>query len=76
MDGLERRLKDAGFAFAFKTIRVKFKPTAKDLQTCEESGRELTLAVKKKAKVNSKPGLTFVPVGQRMDVVPLPMTTP
>lgn len=29
VDEMESRLKDAGFAFAFKPIRVKFKPTAK-----------------------------------------------
>ncbi len=29
VDEMEGRLRDAGFGFAFKSIRVKFKPTAK-----------------------------------------------
>lgn len=29
VDEMESRLRDAGFGFAFKPIRVKFKPTAK-----------------------------------------------
>ena len=32
------QLQDAGFQQAFEPIRVKFKPTAKDMQTAEESG--------------------------------------
>jgi hypothetical protein len=36
--------------FGFSSIRVKFKPTSADLQTCEQSGRDLALAVKKKLK--------------------------
>lgn len=47
---MDQRLKDAGFRFAFSPIRVKFRPTAKDLQLCEESGRELALAIKRKLK--------------------------
>jgi len=47
---MDQRLKDAGFQFAFSPIRVKFRPTAKDLQLCEESGRELALAIKRKIK--------------------------
>ncbi len=31
-------LQDAGFQQAFEPIRVKFKPTAKDMQIAEESG--------------------------------------
>ena len=31
-------LQDAGFQQAFDPIRVKFKPTAKDMQVAEESG--------------------------------------
>ena len=32
------QLQDAGFQQAFDPIRVKFKPTAKDMQVAEESG--------------------------------------
>jgi flavorubredoxin len=34
VDEMEQKLKDAGFGFAFDPIRVKFRPTAKDLQVC------------------------------------------
>ncbi len=36
--------------FGFDSIRVKFKPTAADLLTCEQSGRDLATAVKKRLK--------------------------
>ncbi|KAG2453394.1 hypothetical protein HYH02_001618 [Chlamydomonas schloesseri] len=50
VDEMEGRLRDAGFGFAFDAIRVKFKPTAKDLLLCEESGRALAQGIKKKLK--------------------------
>ncbi|GLI66193.1 hypothetical protein VaNZ11_009958 [Volvox africanus] len=50
VDEMEGRLRDAGFGFAFDSIRVKFKPTAKDLSLCEESGRALAQSIKKRAK--------------------------
>ncbi|GIL62757.1 hypothetical protein Vafri_16932 [Volvox africanus] len=50
VDEMEGRLRDAGFGFAFDSIRVKFKPTAKDLLLCEESGRALAQSIKKRAK--------------------------
>ena len=43
-------LQDAGFQQAFQPIRVKFKPSAKDVQVCEESGTDLAQAVRKKAR--------------------------
>eukprot|EP00877_Chromochloris_zofingiensis_P001128 jgi/Chrzof1/11015/Cz05g20140.t1 len=54
VDEMESRLKDAGFAFAFKPIRVKFKPTAKDLVTCEQAGRDLAVQVKRRLKNKEK----------------------
>lgn len=50
VDEMEGKLRDAGFKFAFDSIRVKFKPTSKDLQQCEQSGRDLAVEVKKKSK--------------------------
>lgn len=50
IDEMEGRLRDAGFKFAFDPIRVKFKPTSKDLQLCEQSGRDLAVLAKKKKK--------------------------
>ncbi|KAG2496624.1 hypothetical protein HYH03_005445 [Edaphochlamys debaryana] len=50
VDEMEGRLRDAGFGFSFDAIRVKFKPTAKDLLLCEESGRALAQSIKKRAK--------------------------
>ena len=43
-------LQDAGFQQAFQPIRVKFKPSAKDVQVCEESGTDIAQAVRKKAR--------------------------
>eukprot|EP00250_Pteridium_aquilinum_P010849 c19673_g1_i1 orf=167-2293(+) len=55
VDEIERRLKDAGFSFAFPTIRCKFKPTESMLQVCEESGTDLAQFVKRtKQKERSK----------------------
>ncbi|GFR44040.1 hypothetical protein Agub_g5200 [Astrephomene gubernaculifera] len=50
VDEMAGRLRDAGFGFAFEAIRVKFKPTAKDLLLCEESGRALAAAIRKRAR--------------------------
>ncbi|GLC37163.1 hypothetical protein PLESTB_000986800 [Pleodorina starrii] len=50
VDEMEGRLRDAGFGFAFDSIRVKFKPTAKDLLLCEESGRALAQSIRKRIK--------------------------
>ena len=36
---------------AFKPIRVKFKPSAKDVQVCEESGVDLAQAVHRAIRV-------------------------
>jgi flavorubredoxin/flavin reductase (DIM6/NTAB) family NADH-FMN oxidoreductase RutF len=50
IDLLEDKLKDAGFQFGFETMRVKFKPTAATLQTCEEAGTDFAQALKKARK--------------------------
>lgn len=62
VDEIEQRLKDAGFSFAFPTIRCKFKPTESMLQICEESGTDLVQSVKRsKLKERSKATTQFVP---------------
>ncbi|KAI5056678.1 hypothetical protein GOP47_0028496 [Adiantum capillus-veneris] len=53
VDEIEKRLKDAGFSFAFPTIRCKFKPTESMLQVCEESGTDLAQFVQR-AKVKER----------------------
>ncbi|KXZ51271.1 hypothetical protein GPECTOR_13g758 [Gonium pectorale] len=63
VDEMEGRLRDSGFGFAFDAIRVKFKPTAKDLLLCEESGRALAQSIKKRLK--SKEVLSVTPTGTR-----------
>lgn len=50
VDEMEGKLKDAGFGFAFDSVRVKFKPGAKELALCEESGRALAQSVKRRLK--------------------------
>ena len=47
-------LQDAGFNMAFKPIRVKFKPSAKDVQVCEESGVDLAQAVHKAVRAQER----------------------
>ncbi|KAL3160809.1 hypothetical protein ABBQ38_009218 [Trebouxia sp. C0009 RCD-2024] len=54
VDELENRLKDAGFNMAFKPVRVKFKPSAKDVQVCEESGVDLAQAVQRVMRVQER----------------------
>lgn len=55
VDEMQQLLKDGGFSFAFPAVRCKFKPTDGMLQICEESGRDLALAVKRtKAKQQKK----------------------
>lgn len=39
---------------AFNPIRVKFKPSAKDVQVCEESGVDLAQAVHKAVRAQEK----------------------
>ncbi|MCO5578939.1 hypothetical protein L7F22_032789 [Adiantum nelumboides] len=60
VDEIEQRLKDAGFSFAFPTIRCKFKPTESMLQVCEESGTDLAQYVQhSKVKERSKAAPQF-----------------
>lgn len=60
VDEIEQRLKDAGFSFAFPTIRCKFKPTESMLQVCEESGTDLAQFVRReKLKVRTKASPQF-----------------
>ena len=47
-------VQDAGFNQAFKAIRVKFKPSAKDVQKCEESGVDLAQAVHKTIRAQER----------------------
>ena len=57
IDILETKFRNAGYSFGFKTIRVKFKPTEKILQTCEEAGTDFAQLLKK-AQRASKPKAT------------------
>jgi hypothetical protein len=47
-------LQDAGFRLAFDSLRVKFKPTAADMQRAEESGTDLAQVLLKKQKQQEK----------------------
>ena len=47
-------VQDAGFRMAFDSLRVKFKPTAKDMQRAEESGTDLAQALLKQQKKQAK----------------------
>jgi flavodoxin len=50
VDMMERRLKDAGFRFAFDPVRCKFKPTEQTLHVCEESGLDLAQEIRRAQK--------------------------
>ena len=54
VDELERRLLDAGYNMAFEPIRVRFRPTDKDLQVCEESGTDVGQAVRQKRRKQAR----------------------
>jgi len=54
VDEMEAKLKDGGYGFAFNPIKVKFKPTTKDLSTCEQSGRDLAVQVKRRLKTKEQ----------------------
>eukprot|EP00775_Hariotina_reticulata_P010362 gene10362-10520_t len=58
VDEMQAKLKDGGYSFAFKPIKVKFKPTAKDLTTCEQSGRDLAVQVKRRLKNKERTSTT------------------
>jgi flavorubredoxin/flavin reductase (DIM6/NTAB) family NADH-FMN oxidoreductase RutF len=60
VDEMEGRLRDGGFRFAFPSIRVKFRPTAQDLVTCEQAGRDLAVAVRRRRKAAEK-GVALAP---------------
>ena len=47
-------VQDSGFQQVFDPIKVKFKPTAKDMQVAEESGTDLAQAIQKKQKAAQK----------------------
>lgn len=47
IDLLENKLRDGGYSFGFKPIRVKFKPDEVTLKYCEEAGTDFAQALKK-----------------------------
>lgn len=67
-------LQDAGFQQAFGAIRVKFKPTARDMQVAEESGTDLAQRVLKKLKMaqrKAQAGASAVRAGVPSPTAPL-----
>ena len=50
VDILHGRLKDSGFPMAFKPIKIQFRPDAKAIQVCEESGTDLAQGIIKSKK--------------------------
>ncbi|MBP0017541.1 MAG: diflavin flavoprotein [Cyanobacteria bacterium SBLK] len=50
IDILEGKFRDAGYRFGFETIRVKFKPTDRILQYCEEAGTDFAQLLKRQEK--------------------------
>ena len=59
VDLVENKLKDAGYALGFESIRVKFKPTDITLQECKETGIDFAQALIKSQKRRApKPALS------------------
>ncbi|NJR43845.1 MAG: FprA family A-type flavoprotein [Akkermansiaceae bacterium] len=54
VEQLQDRLTDAGFQTVFKPIRAQFRPDAKVLQVCEESGTDLAQIILKSKKKTQK----------------------
>lgn len=54
VDKLQSRLINAGFTMAFDPIKVQFRPDAKALQVCEESGTDLAQLVQKRQRKSRK----------------------
>ncbi|MFM7426225.1 MAG: diflavin flavoprotein [Elainella sp.] len=50
VDLLETKLQDAGYRFGFESIRVKFKPTEAEIQSCEAAGTEFAQTLRKTRK--------------------------
>lgn len=50
VDILHGRLKDSGFTIAFEPIKIQFRPDAKAIQVCEESGTDLAQGILKEKK--------------------------
>ena len=47
-------LQNAGFSLQFDPVKVKFKPTAQDMQIAEESGTDLAQAMLKRQRQKGK----------------------
>ncbi|MEO0377731.1 MAG: diflavin flavoprotein [Cyanobacteria bacterium P01_A01_bin.17] len=54
IDLLQDKLRDAGYSFGFEPIKVKFKPTAATLKTCEEAGTDFAQGLKKAKKAKAR----------------------
>lgn len=54
VDELERKLRDGGYRTAFPAVRVKFRPTAADMQRAEESGTDLAQEVLRRAAARER----------------------
>lgn len=59
IDDIETKLLDAGYVLGFETIRVKFTPTAADLERGQAAGAEFAQTLKKarKSRVVGQPSL-------------------
>lgn len=51
VDFIDNKLKEAGYKFGFKALKVKFKPSDVILKECEELGTDFVQALKKGSKI-------------------------
>ena len=57
-------LQDGGFQLVFDPVKVKFKPTAKDMQIAEESGTDLAQAMLKSQRREQRQATSTPKSGQ------------
>lgn len=71
IDDIEQKLLDAGYTLGFETLRVKFTPTAADLEKCQAAAHEFSQALKKLRKSRSilQPSLAEAQVDRTVQAV-------
>ncbi|ATS18922.1 diflavin flavoprotein [Synechococcus sp. PCC 6717] len=71
IDDIEQKLLDAGYTLGFETLRVKFTPTAADLEKCQAAAQEFAQALKKlrKSRTVLQPSLVEAQVNRTAQAV-------
>ncbi|MGG6238802.1 diflavin flavoprotein [Nodosilinea sp. AN01ver1] len=57
IDELERKLKDANYAFGFEPLRVRFSPNAAALEACTAAATQFAQRLRKRQKQGARPAI-------------------